>query len=122
MAGLTSEGFIALTYEEILSRIKSRLLVLNPNFDFTTEGVDGQLIEIFAFELGLVWSELDLVYNSFDPDQATGAGLSNLGLLTGSVRGAATRSEAFIDLVGTAGTLVPKGVIVTNAAGDEFLT
>ena len=122
MAGLTSEGFIALTQDEIRTRIESRLTAYNSGFDFTTESPDGQLIEIFGFELATAWSELDLVYNSFDPDHATGAGLRNIGLMTGLPRAAATRSEAVIDLIGVSGTVVPQGSRVTSADGTEFAT
>lgn len=122
MSGLTTEGFVPLTYQEIKDRISARLEVFSPGIDLTTESPDGQLVEIFSFELGQAWNELNLVYNSYNPNIATGAGLRNIGLITGLPFGAATRSQANVELTGTAGTLIPVGSIVTDALGNQFTT
>lgn len=120
--GLTAEGFTPKTLEEIQNGIKANLEVLSPGFDFSTESPDGQLIEIMSFELSQAWNELSLVYKSYDPSQATGAALRNLGLITGIMYGAATRSQATVELTGTVGTVVPAGSIVTDADDNEFTT
>lgn len=122
MAGLTSEGFIPATLEEIQTRIKSQLETYNTGFDFSIESPDGQLVEIFSFEAAQLWEQLGLVYSSFDPRVADGQGLRNIGLLSGLPFGAATRSFATIGLVGTVGTLVPSGSQVSDADGNIFLT
>ncbi|MCK5017064.1 MAG: hypothetical protein KAS32_08325 [Candidatus Peribacteraceae bacterium] len=122
MAGLTTEGFTPSTLTEIQERIKIRLDALSPGFDFSPESPDGQMIEVMSLELSQAWNELALVYKSYDPNQATGAGLRNIGLITGIVYGAATRSQATIQLVGVADTLVQVGSIVTDADGNEFIT
>lgn len=122
MAGLTSEGFTAKTLEDIKTGIKTRLNVLSPNFDFSVESPDGQFIEIVSFELFQLWNELAFVFKSYDPNRATGAALRNLGLITGIIYGAATRSQATIELIGTAETEIPKGSIVTDTKGQEFKT
>jgi uncharacterized phage protein gp47/JayE len=122
MAGLTTAGFVPATLEEIKTRIETRLKVLNPDFDFSPESPDGQIIEIMGFEIYIVWGELTKVYNSYDPLLATGSALDNLGLLTGLPRTFATKSSANVELTGVSGTLVPKGVIVTNSAFEEFTT
>ena len=122
MAGLTSEGFTPLTYAEIKARIETKLDSLSPGFDFSPESPDGQLIGIMAFELSQAWSELDLVYRSYDPSQAVGAGLRNIGLISGIVYGAATRSQCVVAVTGTTGTIIPKGSIVSDAAGNKFTT
>jgi len=120
--GLTSEGFTPKTLTEIENGIKSKLEVLSPGFDFSTESPDGQLIEIMSFELSQAWNELNLVYRSYDPQQATGAALRNLGLITGIIYGSATRSQATSYLAGTAGTLVPAGSLISDADGNDFAT
>jgi uncharacterized phage protein gp47/JayE len=122
MAGLTEAGFVPATLEEIKSRIETRLLVLNPNFDFSPESPDGQIIEIMGFEVYTAWGELTKVYNSYDPLLATGTALDNLGLLTGLPRSLATKSSANVALDGVSGTLVPRGAIVTNTELEEFTT
>lgn len=122
MAGLTREGFTPSSYSEIYDRISKRLIAFSPKIDLSTESPDGQLLEIFSFELSQVWSELDLVYNSYNPNRAVGEGLRNLGLITGLPFGGATRSQAMIQLTGTEGVRVPKGSIVTDDEGNEFIT
>ena len=122
MAGLTREGFTPLIYQEIVERIGTRLEAFSSGIDLSSESIDGQLVEIFSFELSQVWSELNLVYNSNNPLQAQGDGLRNIGLITGLPYGAATRSQVPIELVGIAGTLVPRGTTVANVSGDEFTT
>ena len=121
-AGLTREGFTPLTYDELVSRIIARLEAYNPGFDSSDELPDGQQIKIFAFELALAWKEIHKVHYSYNPLVADGDGLKNLGLITGMPYGIATRSQADIQLVGTTGTPVVKGSIVTDSAGNEFAT
>lgn len=122
MAGLTREGFTALSYQELKKRISTRLNTFSPGIDLSTESPDGQLVEIFSFELAQAWNELDLVYNSYNPNIATGAGLRNIGLISGLPYGAATRSQVTVELGGTAGTIVPKGSIAANMQGKELVT
>ena len=120
--GLSAEGFTPKTLSEIENGIKSKLEVLSPGFDFSTESPDGQLIEIMSFELSQAWNELNLCYRSYDPQQATGAALRNLGLITGIIYGSATRSQATIDVTGTAGVIVPAGSLVSDPDGNDFAT
>lgn len=122
MAGLTREGFTPLSYQELFERISTRLNAFSPGIDLSAESPDGQLVEIFSFELSQAWNELDLVYNSYNPEVAIGAGLRNIGLITGLPYGAATRSQTVVNLVGTTGTVVPRGSIVSDDDGNEFLT
>jgi uncharacterized phage protein gp47/JayE len=122
MAGLTQEGFTPLSFEEIKDNISGRLSAFSPGIDLSTESPDGQLVEIFSFELSQAWAELNKVYNSYNPDVAEGAALRNIGLITGLPFGAATRSQANVRLLGTAGTVVPAGSLVADSDGNEFAT
>ena len=122
MAGLTREGFIPLTQAEIEDRIKARLEAFSPGIDLSIEAPDGHLASIFSFAVGLAWSELANVYASYDPNAAVGAGLRNIGMISGLIYGAATRSQAVVNLVGTAGVLVPANSIVTDNDGNQFTT
>ena len=82
MAGLSIEGFTPLTEKEIIDRIHTRLLAFSPDMDLSTESPDGQLVEIFSFELAQAWNELSQVFHSYNPDVAIGAGLRNVGMIT----------------------------------------
>lgn len=122
MAGLTSGGFIPETYDAIKARIEGKLEILNPGFDFSPESPDGQIIGVMSYELFQAWSELNKVYNSYNPSVATGAALKNLGLITGLLYGAATKSSATLETQGTAGTIIPAQSLVTDNDGNDFYT
>lgn len=122
MAGLTREGFTPDTYSNIKARIEGKIETINPGFDFSPESPDGQFIGTMAFELAQNWNQLDLVYNSYNPQVASGAGLRNIGLLTGLPYGAARRSFATCEVAGVSGTIIPRGTIVVSENGDEFYT
>lgn len=122
MAGLTRDGFTPLSFQEIKDRVVARLDAFSPGIDTSPESPDGQLVDIMSFELSQAWSELDLVYNSYNPNRAVGDGLRNLGLITGLPYGAATRSQAVVDLTGTTGVTIPKGSIVADADDNTFTT
>ena len=120
MAGLTRSGFEAETLADVQTRIKARLETYNPGFDFSPESPDGQLIDIFSFEIYTCWQQLQKVYDSYNPQVADGAGLRNLGLLTGIEYGVAERSQAVLVTTGTAGTIIPAGSLVSDADGNQF--
>lgn len=120
MAGLTRAGFVPEKYEDIKARIEGKLELFNAGFDFSPESPDGQLIGIMSYELYLCWSQLNNVYNSYNPASATGAALRNIGLLSGLPYGASSRSSAVCEVTGTAGTIIPAGTIVLDAVGNEF--
>lgn len=120
MSGLTEAGFSPETFEEIQGRIQGKLEVINPGFDFSPESPDGQLIDIFSYEIFTMWQQLNMVYNSYNPFLASGAALRNLGQITGAPFGFANRSFAVVELTGTSGTLVPADSLVSDANGNEF--
>ena len=120
MAGLTNAGFEKDSLEEIVSRIRGKLDAINPGFDFSPDSPDGQLVDIMAYEIFTLWSQLSDVYNSYDPDEAQGSALRNIGLITGIPYGNADRSYATIELQGTTGTVIPKNSQVSDADGNIF--
>jgi len=92
----------------------------NPGFDFSPDSPDGQLIGIFGYEIFLCWQQLNEVYNSYNPQVASGAALRNLGLITGLEYGVASRSTATVELTGTTGVIIPAGTLVADDDGNEF--
>jgi len=120
--GLTVNGFIPETLVDIQDRIRGKLEVYNPGFDFSPDSPDGQLIDIFSFEVAQLWSELNLTYESYNPQSplCTGAALRNLGLITGIPFTSANRSLCTIETQGTAGTPLPAGSIVADDEGNQF--
>ncbi len=122
MTGLSTEGFIPETYETIKARVEGKLEIFNAGFDFSPQSPDGQLIGVLVYEIAQAFSQLDNVYHSYNPQVAFGAGLKNIGLLTGLPFGAAERSFAICETQGTTGTIIPKFSLVTDAEGNEFYT
>ena len=120
MSGLDSSGFVPETFTEIQDRIKGKLEIISPGFDFSPQSPDGQLIDIFSFELTQVWNQLNLVYQSYDPSVATGSALRNLGQISGVPYGTANRSYATIEVQGTTGTIIPKNSLVTDVNGTDY--
>jgi len=120
MAGLTTAGFVPEVYEDIKARIEQRMEAFNPGFDFSPDSPDGQLIGIFGYEIFLCWQQLNEVYNSYNPQVASGAALRNLGLITGLEYGVASRSTATVELTGTTGVIIPAGTLVADDDGNEF--
>jgi uncharacterized phage protein gp47/JayE len=121
MAGLTPEGFTKKTFEEIKTSIQSRLEQYNPGFDFSIASPDGQLVEIFGYEMSVAWDELAQVYDSYNPSTATGQALRNIGHISGLAYEGASRSNAHVTLSGTAGVIVPAGSVVSDSTGEEYV-
>lgn len=122
MAGLTREGFIPLSYGEIKRSIERRLNDFSPGFDTSPQSPDGQMIGIMTAQLAMLWTELDKIYKSFDPNAASGQALRNLGAISGVLYGVGGRSTARVLFKGIAGTVVPQGTLVANAKGQQFFT
>lgn len=120
MSGLDSSGFTPETFVEIQERIKGKLDIISPGFDFSPESPDGQLINIFSFELSQVWNQLNLVYQSYDPSVATGSALRNLGQISGVPYGTANRSYATIETQGITGVVIPQNSLVTDVNGTDY--
>lgn len=121
MAGLTAGGFEPETLEAIQARMEAKMDQFNPGFDLSVDSPDGQLLGIIQFELYQIWQQLNLVHNSYNPLITSGAGLRNIGLITGLPYGTANRSYSTVQLAGTAGTIIASGTLVANDAGDQFV-
>ncbi len=121
MAGLTIAGFEPEQYENIKARIEGKLENFSPGFDFSPDSPDGQLIGVMTYEIFQLWSQLGMVHDSYDPQISTGAGLKNIGELSGISYGQANRSFATCETQGTSGTIIPQGSLVSDGT-NEFYT
>lgn len=127
MAGLTQDGFLALTLQEILDAIEAdQQANIDPNLNQETDSVVGQLNAIMAQQVQTLWELAQQIFQSTFPDDAVGIPLSNLAALTGVVRRPATSATVLIKLVGTVSTLIPAGTLVSvegdSASQFEFVT
>ena len=122
MGGLTRSGFEPETIEEIKQRIEAKLEAFSPGFDFSPESPDGNLIGIMSTEMGSIWQQLSLVYDSYNPLLASGAALRNLSLISGLPYGVADKSYATVAPVGEAEAVLLAGTILLDQDGNEFYT
>lgn len=107
---LETTGFIVQTIDEIKAEIEAEVKgALGPNTDVSATSVIGQLIGIFAdreHELQVVTRD---VYSAFTAAGATGNSLTQLALLTGTIREDATYSTVSATVNLNAGTTLPAG-------------
>lgn len=123
MAQLTAQGFQARTLEQIINEISGNLkAAFGTSFDTSPESPDGQLIGIFAEQIFLSEQASQAVYQSSDPDKASGEALEYVCDYNGVYRRLETPTRASVTFSGTPNTNVPKGVLVSTTDGLEFTT
>ena len=125
MAGLTAAGLDVKSSAEVRADLESDFKAptgFGPGASVLPSGPLGKIIGIVSQSLGLVWSLLQQIYDSFDPDQAEGEQLDNLVALTGVTRLQPTKTAGTLTLTGTPATVIPTGSVVRiGAAGAQFL-
>lgn len=122
--GLTPTGFVPKTTDLTRTDINAALQAkFGASVDTSDGSFLGQFAGIMAAQYGQLWDLSQAVAASQDPDQATGAALDALCLLTGVFRTAAKSSTATLTLTGTAATVVPSGSQAkTTSTGTLFAT
>jgi uncharacterized phage protein gp47/JayE len=99
MAGVTSEGFVAKTVEEIKDEIETdELDTIDPSLNLQPEQPIGQINAIIAKKLAEVWELAQVAYGAFDRDSAEGRLLDNIGALTGTPREGVSKSLVAVTL------------------------
>jgi uncharacterized phage protein gp47/JayE len=110
MPGLSTAGFSIPTLDELYTQLKDLARArIDPELDTGPDSVIGILLGIFAERLHDVWLGERDVYSAFLPGGATGVALTNLSLLTGTLRRPATfgRVSALANL--NSGVTLPAG-------------
>jgi uncharacterized phage protein gp47/JayE len=122
--GLTSTGFVAKSTDIVRSDINAlEVAKFGTSFDTSDGSFEGSLNGIIAERMGQLWNLAQQVGASQDPDQATGAALDALCLLTGTFRTAAKSSTVTLTLTGTNATVVASGSrAATTSTGNLFAT
>lgn len=125
MAGLTTTGFEALTYDQIVAELQSSYQDKWPNLDVDVtkpDSVAGGEIAILANELSKLWALGLAIWNSLDLDTVGGMGLDLAAGITGVTRKAATPSTATVTCTATQALTIPAGSVIATASGFEVLT
>lgn len=121
--GLTDQGFVAMTLQDVRNVLNSKWQALQGLVDVSDNALEGQLFGILAEVFALIWELAEAVYSAQDPDAATGGGLDALAALTGTFRQAATKSAATLTLCGDPGTVVPAtSLAAQTSTGQSFAT
>ena len=108
--GLTPEGFVAKTLEEIEAGMQQKQRDnIDPAIDTSQFGLIGQLNGIMASEIAAVWELAEAVNDSQDPDKAQGTQQDGLYALTGTTRDDAQASLVVCDNTLQPGTTIPIG-------------
>lgn len=116
--GITENGFSSPTFEELRDAMYERF---RNRFGSTPSDktIEGQFIAIVCERLVEAWEVLETVFESFDPDSASGTLLKNAALLVGTFAQADRASTVQLTWVGDDGTVVPAGTRGANPATDD---
>lgn len=110
MAGVTAEGFVGKSLDEVYEGVKTKARAqLGADVAFTEASPEAAIARVFAEEVGDVWAMGEAVYLAFSREAAQGAALDNIGALTGTERLQAAASTLVLTATGTAGTVLPVG-------------
>jgi hypothetical protein len=116
--GVTPTGFVRPSLQTILADIeRDQRALVSQNLDQSAESPLGQINGINARQLGMAWEALETAYNAFDVDKAEDFLLTALGKLTGTWRGAATKSVVLCTVNLNAGTTLIAGTHFARVVG-----
>jgi len=123
MAGLTPQGFVPATAQELRVIIGNALKAnLGGDIDTNPSSRIGQFIDIVATELESLWYGLEAVYDSQFPNSASGVSLDNIGSLTNTPRNPGSGGLVQVYFGGQLGAPVPSGTVVAHVNGFELAT
>lgn len=124
--GVTPQGFVPKTTEDILEDIRTRQeAAFGPTFlARIVTSVVGLLNAIFAAMLADAWQLAHNVYRSFYPDTAEGVCLDYVAQIHGVQREVDSKTTVIIRFRGpAAGPTVPAGTVVSHAStGERYVT
>lgn len=115
MAGLTAQGLVIRTPEEVRARLAAKLLEAFPDLDLR-EGPEQQIIDALAEECGEQWEAIRAIEGA-QGRGASGLALDQVAALTGTPRRPALRSSVTATVVLAAGATLPAGAVAA-VAGD----
>lgn len=116
---LTDKGYTAPVAAELTAQIRAdfeQLSGLRPVWERDT--VLGPLTVVMGDRLGELYQDVQAIYDSRDPNNATGVQLRSLGVATGIPAHDATYSQAVATFTGDPGTVIPAGTLV-GGGGDH---
>lgn len=122
--GLTAEGFLPKDLDTIRAEIEADFRdAFGASILLAPQSFLGELTGIMSEREADNQELMQAIYRAFDPDGATDDALDSLCAITGTLREGATHSLATLACVGTPGTLLSAGRIVSvDDVGTQFET
>lgn len=128
--GVTAAGFAVKPVSDILLGMQDQAWsTIDPTLDLSANTADGQMLGIVANEAGSNWELLQIAWNQFNREDTEGAGLDNVGDLTGTPREGESFTQVYCTLtLDPAHAPYASGSLVANIVGqpgqlfDNFLT
>ena len=118
--GVTSTGFIPRTFAELQLALQNSASTIWPGIDVDPESDMGQLIALIGSGQSDLWSAVQAVYASMNPNEAIGAALDNLYSNIGLSRLDSSPTVVYDVLHwGSAGTLISAGRIVQQSSSKQ---
>src|SRR4029077_2356622 len=115
--GLTLTGFLVKTQDQIRSELDTAIKELRGSSVDTSDGsLEGQWNGIQSEREAVLWDLAQKVYDSGDPDSATGASQDAVCAITGTRRSSALSSSVIETLTGTPTTSVQQGAQVKTTS------
>lgn len=119
MAGITDQGFVLLTLNDILAAIDAELRAdLGADLNLSADSVAAILRGAPAVQIAAVWELGQQIYHAYDPDQAVGAQLDAIAALNGLRREGALVATGSIEATGTPGVVIPAGSLARDPVAD----
>lgn len=124
MSGLTSTGFVPKSLDDCKTDLETAFkTAFGSAIDLSAESPYSQVIGVMAERFAELWALAAAVYAAGTPDGAAGAQLDNLCAITGTLRSQATFTKATVTALGTNGTVLTAGRVVSVATvGTRFAT
>jgi uncharacterized phage protein gp47/JayE len=121
--GLTTTGFVSKSLAVVRSDLDQAMrAAFGQSLTLGDSSILGQIDGIMAERYAELWALAQAVYNSQDPNAATGLSLDNVCALTGTLRPQATFSTVTLWLTGSTGTVNSGEIVKTNSTGFQFQT
>lgn len=122
MAGVTAEGFVAKTVEELKAEIEAEQLeTIDPSLVLAPDQPIGQINAIVSKKLAEVWELAAVAFNAFNREAAEDFLLDNVGSLTGTPREESKKSLVTCTLDLDAAFSAAAGTLMANVTDEETI-
>lgn len=119
--GLTPEGFVAKPQSAIIADFQAASRSdIDPQIEYSDEDPLGQIFGIASGPLAELWEQAQEIYFSIDRENAEGDALDNVGSLSGTTRGEASKSVVYCTMDLDNAAVVPAGAIIAVDGQEDI--